>query len=192
MPAVKNILRKFRKSHLQIAGALFLILLAIFLLWYGNINSNQALAALVAEVYFEGEYRIEDGEWQPIVEGEHIPSTKGDVTLRGNFHMLAPDGEYVGIFRGDLSIAFYTNHISLTFYEKGIEPYTVDAENPLYGKSACGKTWNAHTFMSDPDETIEILIHNPHSYGNETAIDELISGIAFWAGMNLSCRTLRF
>ncbi len=38
-------------------------------------------------------YKIEDGEWHKIVKGEHIPATKGDVTLRGNFHMLAPDGE---------------------------------------------------------------------------------------------------
>ena len=46
--------------------ALLLVLLALFLLWYGNINSNQAIAALVAQVYFEGEYRIEDGSAQKI------------------------------------------------------------------------------------------------------------------------------
>jgi hypothetical protein len=67
---------------------------------------------MVAEVYFDGEYRIADGEWHKIAEGEHISSTKGDVTLRGNFHMLAPDGTYVGIYSGEMPIALYLNHIN--------------------------------------------------------------------------------
>jgi hypothetical protein len=69
----------------------------VALLWHGNANSMQATNALVAQIYFDGEYRIGDGEPQKIVKGRHIPSTEGDVTLRGNFHMLTPYGEYVGI-----------------------------------------------------------------------------------------------
>ncbi|MBR5188027.1 MAG: sulfite exporter TauE/SafE family protein, partial [Clostridia bacterium] len=139
---------------------------------------------MLAQVYFDGEYRIEDGEWQKIVEGEHIPSTQGDVTLRGNFHMLTPDGEYVGIYRGEIPIAFYTDHINITFYEDGCEPCDLDTENPIYGSSACGAVWNAHTFMSDSDKMIEIRIHNPHAFGNETAIDELIASVTLWAGID--------
>ena len=78
---------------LRIAGVLTVLALAVGLLWYGNANSMQAAPALVAGVYFDGQYRIADGPWQKIVAGEHIPATKGDVTLRGNFHMLTPDGE---------------------------------------------------------------------------------------------------
>lgn len=116
-------------------GILLLLLLAVFLLWFGNFTSQQAVPALVGQVYFDGEYRIGDGEWQTIVEGEHIPSTEGDVTLRGNFHMLDPEGGYVGIYRGDMPIALYTDHISLTIREEGAEPYLLDVENPLYGDS---------------------------------------------------------
>jgi hypothetical protein len=134
-------------------------------------------------VYFDGEYRIADGEWQKIVKGEHIPSTKGDVTLRGNLHMLDPEGGYVGIYRGDLPIAFYTDHINLTFMEGDSDPYVIDTENPLYGSSSCGVNWTAHYFTSESDETIEILIHNPHSFGNENAIDEMLSTMAFWTGI---------
>ena len=172
------------KTALCFAGILIVIILAIALLWHGNANSMQATPALMADVYFDGEYRIADGKWQKIVKGNHISSTEGDVTLRGNFYMLAPDGEYIGIYRGDLPIAFYTNHINLTFYEKGQEPYVTDAENPLYEDSACGASWTAYTFLSDPEEIIEILIHNPHSFGNETAIDELLSNTAFWANID--------
>ena len=104
--------RFFNITKLIVVGVLLLLLSAVVLLWHGNKTSNQAVPALVAEVYFDGEYRIADGQWQKIVKGNHIPATKGDVTLRGNFHMLAPDGEYVGIYSGEMPIALYTNHIN--------------------------------------------------------------------------------
>ena len=190
MPNSKHLFHKIQSSHWQMAGVVLLILLAVFLLWFGNMNSMQANAAMMAQVYFEGEYCIADGEWKPIVAGEHIPSTKGDVRLRGNFHMNTPYGEYVGIYRGDVPIAFYTNHINLTFFEGG-DPYNVvDTENPLFGKSGCGETWVAVTFEGDSEKTIEMLIHNPHSFGNETAIDEMLAGITLWAGIDFEMEVL--
>ena len=140
MSDFKNKIETLKKLHLPVWGVLLLILLAIFLLWFNNSTSLQAVPALIAQVYFDGEYRISDGEWQKIVEGEHISATKGDVTLRGNFHMLAPDGEYVGIYRGDVPIAFYTDHINLTFCESGQEPFSIEMENPMYGNSVCGES----------------------------------------------------
>ena len=57
------------RTTITIAGVLLLLLLAVVLLWHGNANSMQAMPALVADIYFDGEYRIADGEWQKIVEG---------------------------------------------------------------------------------------------------------------------------
>ena len=183
MSDIKKKLKKFKKSHLYVTGILLLMLIAVLLLWFNNSTSMQAVPAMVADVYFEGEYRIGDGEWHDIVEGEHIPATKGDVILRGNFHMLTPTGEYVGIYRGDMPLAFYTDHIALTIYEGTNEPYAIDIENPLYGSSGCGEDWTAYYLTSESEEIIEILIHNPHSFGNETAIDELLAGIDIWTGI---------
>ena len=183
MPDIKNKFKAFRKRYFSIVGVSLLILLALFLLWFNNINSLQAEPALIAQVYFDGEYQIEGGEWRKIVKGEHIPATKGDVTLRGNFHMLDPEGGYVGIYRGDLPIAFYTDHINLTICEKGFEPFVIDMENSLYGDSVCGEGWSACFLNSESEEDIEIIVHNPHSFGNETAIDEMLSSTAFWAGI---------
>ena len=163
---------------------LLLLLIAVVLLWHSNTTSNQAIPALVAQVYFDGEYRIADGPWQKIVEGEHIPATKGDVTLRGNFHLLTPDGEYVGIYNGDMPIALYTDHISLTIYEGENEPYVMDVENPLFGDAACSVYWSAYLPAGGSEESIEILIHNPHNFGNETAIDEMLSNVALWSGLD--------
>ena len=188
--------KKELKSHflntttLTIAGVLLLLFVAIILLWHGNANSMQATPAMVAGVYFDGEYRIADGQWQKIEKGKHISSTKGDVTLRGNFHLVAPDGEYVGIYTDNLPIALYTNHINLTFYEGKNEPYIIDVENPLYGDSACHEDWTAYVLTSRSDEPIEILIHNPHRFGNETAIDEMLSSTDLWTDIEFEKEVL--
>lgn len=172
------------KNLLPIAGILLIFLFAILLLLTGEANSKQATNAMVAQVRFEGEYRIGDGPWQEITKGKHISSTKGDVTLRGNFHMLTPDGEYVGLYDGDMPIALYINHISVTFIEGTNEPYALDMENPLFGDSACGVDWAAHILANESTEPIEILIHNPHRFGNENAIDELLANTALWSGID--------
>ena len=184
MGNIKYKFQKIKKSYLGVAGILLLLLLAAFLLWFNNSNSMQAMPSMIGSVYFDGEYRIGDGEWQQIVEGEHIPSTEGDVTLRGNFHMLDPEGGYEGVYRYEIPIAFFLDHINLTFYEVGSEPYVMDTENPLYGDSLCGVRWEAYTLTSASEDMIEILIHNPHSFGNETAIDEMLSKTALWTGID--------
>ena len=168
------------KTTLWIVGIFAVLFLALVLLWYGNANSMQAMPAMVAGVYFDGEYRIADGQWQKIEKGKHISSTEGDVTLRGNFHLVAPDGEYIGVYTDNIPIALYTDHINLTFYEGENEPFIIDVENPLYGDSACHEDWSAYVLTSGSEEPIEILIHNPHRFGNETAIDEMLSSTALW------------
>ena len=183
MPKFKTRFNIFEHPYLQAIGTILILLLSLLLLWHGNATSNQAQLAMVAQVYFDGEYRIADGLWQEIVDGEHIPSTKGDVTLRGNFHALTPDGEYIGIYRGDLPVALYTDHIGLTIYEGENEPYVIDMENPFFGDSACGKGWTAYSLAEASEEPIEILVHNPHNFGNEAAIDELLANTALWAGL---------
>ena len=39
---------------------------------FNNINNKQASSAIVANVRFYGEYRIGDGPWYEITEGQHI------------------------------------------------------------------------------------------------------------------------
>lgn len=190
MPNAKNRLQIFKSSYLQVAGILLLIIFAALMMWFNHVNSTQAISATVAKVRFYGEYRIGDRQWQEITEGQHIPATKGDVTLRGNFHILTPDGEYVGVYRGELPVAFYSNHISLTIYEGSNEPFVMDIENPLYGFSACCKYWTGYMLSSGSEESIEILIHNPHRFGNENAIDEMLSNMSLWSGIDFESDVL--
>ena len=183
MSDLKNRFFKFSNLRLQVAGILFLMFLAVLLLVFISAHNPQSTPAMVAQVRFEGEYRIGNGPWQQITDGEHIPATKGDVTLRGNFHMLTPTGEYVGIYSGDIPIALYTNHIHLTIYEGGTNPFVLDTENPAHGQFICGEAWTAYPLTPGSEELIEIHIHNPHKFGNETAIDKMLSNVALWAGL---------
>ena len=57
------------KNILPVIGVVLALLLAGALLWHGNATSNQALPAMVAQVYFAGEYQVADGPWQEIVVG---------------------------------------------------------------------------------------------------------------------------
>ena len=91
---------------LPIVAILMVVLSTIFLLLHVNVNKGQSIPATPAQVYFVGEYCIGDGQPQPIVKGEHIPTPKGYVTLRGNFHYSSPSGEYIGVFTGKTPIAF--------------------------------------------------------------------------------------
>ena len=174
----------FKKSYLPVAGVLFFILLAACLLWFGNATSMQSGSTLRIELYFEGEYSIDGGPWQTYVEGEHIPATKGDVLLRGSLYKRY-EGEELGVYNSeDLPAAFYVDHINLTFYKTGFEPCVIDIENPLYANSTCGESWIKDPFAGEGDEMIEILIHNPHHFGNETAIDKMLSSTALWWDYN--------
>ena len=181
-----KIKRILKKIPFTVIGVLLVLLSAISLLWENNRNYSYYTAepAMIAKIYFDGEYRIGDGEWQDIVKGEHIPSTEGDVTLRGNFHLLTPDNEYIGIYDGSTPIAFYVNHINLTYVENGSEPMVDDHENPLYGETGCGVDWAAFSFTEGNTEPVEIRIHNPHKFGNEKAIDEMLSSVTLWADMD--------
>ena len=185
---IKSKFAKIKKSYLAVAGIVLLLLLAVSLLWFNNKNSMQAFPSMIGDVQFEGEYRIGDGEWQTIVDDEHIPSTKGDVTLRGQFLEYDPMGEFAGVYSNySLPVAFYANHINLTFFVDGRDPMPMEVEHPIFGNTHCGVEWVYVDFFRnepepDPDNdppvylpTVEIVIHNPHMFGNETAIDEMLS-----------------
>ena len=154
------------------------------MLWFNNSTSTQADGATAAKIYFDGKYRIADGEWQQIESGKHIPTTKGDVTLHINFHLMDPDGNPMDDKERTVPIAFYTDHIGLTLYSNGAKIRVIDNENPVIGESACGESWTMLTVKTGSAEPVELVVHNPHRFGNETAIDKMLSNVAIWANMD--------
>ena len=58
MGKTKNIFSEFLGKYFHAICAVVLILFACGLLWFSNSTSMQAEPALLADVYFDGEYRI--------------------------------------------------------------------------------------------------------------------------------------
>ena len=163
-------------------GVVCLFLLFILMILKSNFRNYQAVNPTGAKIYFEGEYSIDGGEWNKIVEGKHIPSTRGDVTLRGHFHMASPSGEYIGLVGKGTPIAFFLDHVNVKIYESGKKPYELFNEHPAVGTSACGEIWLTYVLQGASQDPVEIVIHNPHAFGNDMAVDSFLSGIDFWTG----------
>lgn len=182
---------KFKSLHLPkkpllytLIGLSLILIAALLLLGFNMGKDTDAEGCKFPSVYFKGEYRIGDGEWQEVVKDSHIPTTKGDVTLRGVFHAYFP-GEELGPVEQGATISFYMDHIGITVYEDGEDPYVMDNENPLFGLSGCGQVWLGYTLRNGGETPLEIVIHNPHRFGNDTATDDLLSNLSIWANADL-------
>ena len=182
--------KAMKKIPWMLIGVLCLFLLFVLLIVNSTLNNSQAIKVTNANIYFEGEYSIDGGEWVEIEEGKHIPATAGDVTLRGRFHMSTPNGEYIGLVKAGTPIAFFLDHVNVKIYESGKMPFELFVENSAVGSSACGEIWVPYVLQGETQDLLEIVIHNPHAFGNETAIDSFLEGIARWTDTNFENEVL--
>ena len=177
-----------KKNNLSLKSTLFpisiivILLFSVIFLWVGNRNSSQASAPMIADVSFQGEYKIGDGEWHTVTDGEHIPANNGDVTLRGIFLMHNPEnGEAIGPLSKNSTVTLYFNHIGGTAVLPSGGSIVFDAENDMLGEDACASMWGSVPSMGD--EPLTIILHNPHKYGNDNAIDEFFEHMSIAPGI---------
>ena len=166
------------KTGIVIVGCLIaLSLFSLLFMWTGNRNSTQAMSTVILDIAFEGKYKIGEGEWQVITKGEHISATQGDVTLRGTFQMYDPTNhEPMGPLCAEVPVHLYCNHIGgyAILPEGDIIP--LDAEHKNFKESTCAVMWEA--IPSTGETPITIVLQNPHRFGNENAIDELLENLS--------------
>ncbi len=145
------------------------------------LNNSQAEWAIVPDIKLVGEYKIGDGEWKPIVKGEHIPATKGDVMLKGVLEICDPETNdfYGKLTKGSL-VSFTFNHINLALTESNQITEVYDIENPVIGEDACGYNSMVAEYRGE-DGYFEGVIRNYHSFGNEAAVDEFLSSMKLYA-----------
>ena len=161
------------------------MLFSIFFLWMGDQNSSQSESATIAGVSFQGEYKIGEGQWQPIVEGEHIPANAGDVTLRGIFLMHNPEtGEPVGALSNGSTVNLYFNHIGGYVILPGGGKIIFDAENERLGEDACAVMWGSAPATGE--NPVTIVLQNPHEFGNANAVDEFFENMSIAPGIYLA------
>ena len=169
------------KQKFIIASVVLFFVLSCALLINAVLNNSQAEWAIIPDIRLVGEYKIGDGEWKPIVDGEHIPSTKGDVKLKGVLEILDPEtNEPFGTVEKGSLMLFTFNHINLTVTENNQTVHICDTENPEAGEDLCGHTSTVLESVGE-DGYFEATIRNYHRFGNETAVDELLSSMKLYA-----------
>lgn len=173
-------MKKDKQNFIFISVILFLVL-SCSLLINAVVNNSQADWAIVPDIKLVGEYKIGDGEWKDIVEGEHIPATKGDVMLKGVLKICDPktNEPFETVEKGSLML-FTFNHINLTVTENNQTIYVCDTENPVIGEDLCGRTCTVVEYTGE-DGCFEATIRNYHKFGNETAVDEMLSSMKLYA-----------
>ena len=181
MQGNKQLQKTWKKMPFAIMGLIPALIVMLLLLWSNTANSQQAMPAIYLGIRFAGEYRVGDGAWQTVEAGQHIPATRADVTLRGQFHMVAPDGEDMGVAGEGVLLAFYLNHIHLTVQEEGQEALPMDIESPYAGESMCGELVIGYELRSD--RPVTLTFHNPHTFGNDRAIDLFLEELSVYGGL---------
>lgn len=127
------------KQVIIFVSVILFFVLSCTLLINAVLNNSQADWAIVPDIRLVGEYRIGDGEWKEIVEGEHIPATKGDVMLKGVLEICDPEtDEFYGRLSEGSLMSFVFNHINFSVTENGKVTEVYDIENPIIGEDACG------------------------------------------------------
>ena len=169
-----------KHNFIFISVILFLVL-SCSLIVNAAINNSQADWAIVPDIRLVGEYKIGDGEWKPIVEGEHISATKGDVMLKGVLKICDPEtNDFFGTVASGSLMYFTFNHINFSLTESDKITMVYDIENPIIGEDACGHN-SVVAEYSGEDGYFEGVIRNYHSFGNETAVDEFLSSMKLYA-----------
>ena len=172
---------KNNKQNIVFASVILFFVLSFALVINAVVNNSQAEWAIIPDIRLVGEYKIGDSEWKPIVEGEHISATKGDVMLRGVLEILDPEtNELFGTVANGSLMLFNLNHINLTVIENNQTVHVCDTENPDAGEDLCGNTSTVVEFIGE-DGYFEATIRNYHRFGNETAIDDLLSSMKLYA-----------
>lgn len=129
-------------------------------------NSGQAFATIPVPLGFEGEYSQNQGPWQPLSEKNGLSSYDGDLVLRGRFDLELPEGA---------QLKFYLNHIGISIYVNGQNVFESSYEKY---PEMCGRLWCEWEYWNVTEEdTLEIHLHNPHSYGNRNAYNEFLDSL---------------
>ena len=163
---------KLKKQRLEYIGFILPLLLAAICLLTVTINNHQAMLAIPMPQEFIGEYSYDGENWQPLTEDADISALKGDLYLRGTFLREMSEG---------WQLNFYLNHVGVDIKVNGQRVYQDEVLEfpdlkPEYFASMCARRWTATIVPDiDPDDLIEIQLHNPHICGNKTAYRDFLT-----------------
>ncbi|MGN0610403.1 MAG: sensor histidine kinase [Ruminiclostridium sp.] len=160
-----------------------LLVLSFALIFIMLHNDSHAIPSLPLKVRFEGEYKLNDGDWQEIIEGESIPFGEGEMRLKGHFRLLIPyDEASIEPAPKGISLIACFSHIGGQISINDQPVHLFDMENKQFGGSSCGEEWIVFDNPAEETDTVEILLINPHKYGNKNAADVFLDSIYTYSG----------
>lgn len=160
-----------KKIHLNTIGYIALFGLAAALLFHLCSRTNQAMMAIVIKTEFVGEYSFDGNEWHPLETDTKFSSFDGDLLLRGQF-----------ADQGRMLVSFYLNHIGVTISVNGEWAFESGRATDDVPEMMCGSNWSGWLPEElNPEDEVEIRLHNPHKYGNAGAYNEFLDSL-YWGG----------
>ena len=163
---------KIKKSHWESIGFIIPLLLAVVCLVSVTLGTHQASLSIPMPQEFQGEYSYDGETWLPLTEDADLSALNGDLFLRGNFLWEMGEG---------WQLNFYRNHIGVSIKINGQLVYLDDILSipnlqPDLFASVCARAWMGTLVPAiSPEDLIEIQLHNPHRYGNETAYRDFLT-----------------
>ena len=149
-----------------------LLLLAVVLLVVVNLQSRQAVPAEIFPITFEGVYSQDGGEWQVLEADTRLNALNGDLVLRGTF------GEWQPYLTEGSAVSFYLNYIMMTISVNGEVMYGGYPYSESLIRDMCSKAWESwYTPGLEPEDEIEIRLHNPYGFGNADAYNQFLQTI---------------
>ena len=163
---------KKKLRYLDFAGFVLPFLLGLICLVSVTLNHHQAFLPIPMPQEFIGEYSYDGENWQILSEESDISALKGDLYLRGTFLREMGEG---------WQLNYYRNHIGVSLKVNGELIYQDDVLSipnlePEMFASMCARAWMGTLVPAiGTEDTIEIYLHNPHVYGNETAYRDFLT-----------------
>lgn len=169
------------KMKISSIGQFVFLTLMIVVTIITFVNNHNSVAATPLNVTFTGEYRIDDGQWHKITSQSRMPALQGDVTLKGVFEAITPDGENIGSLKNGWVVLFNLDHIGGEMYIDGECVHIFDSENQKIGAFTCGENTSAYMITGKESDGIEIVLRNPHKFGNGNAVNTFLDSLSLYS-----------
>ena len=162
---------KNRNKVVEYASFVLLLILSVVCIFSVITDTHQVSLPIPMPQEFIGEYSYDGENWQPLTEDVELSALKGNLFLRGTFLREMKEG---------WRLNFYRNHIGISIKVNG-EPIYMDAmlqipnlQAELF-TSVCAREWISVPVTGiSMQDTIEIHLHNPHTFGNKTAYRDFL------------------
>ena len=163
---------KLKKHHLEYLGLIVPLLLALICVISVSLGNHQAFLSVPMPQELIGEYSYDGENWQPLTDDAELSALKGDLYLRGTFLREMGEGWQLNFYRNHIGTQISVN--GELIYQDDIIEFS-DLKPELFA-SMCARIWTGTLVPAiGPEDTVEIYLHNPHAYGNETAYRDFLT-----------------